>query len=113
MANSYPFNVVYDLPEIQFIAGANQEFTFYVFTSASVPVSLSGATVEWDLYYYGQRIPTLTKTGITSGSSNYFNVYLTGADTENLPPNKYTHKYIVTDTSGSVYKPSQGIINIL
>jgi hypothetical protein len=113
MTNSYPFNTVYDLPEIQFIAGSDQELIFGVYTSASVPVDLSGATISWHMSYYGQPFAILSKTGYSSGSSNYFSVYLTDTDTATLPEHKYTHQYTITDTSGSKFTPSQGIINLI
>jgi hypothetical protein len=112
MANSFPFLTAYDLPEIQFIAGTSQELVFYVYTSASVPVNLSGAGVTWKMGYFGQNETILGKVGVTSGSQNYFTVYLHNADTDGLS-GKMIHQYDIVDTSGSTFRPSQGIINIL
>ena len=112
MQNSYPFNVVYDLPEMQFKAGSSEELTFYVYTSGCVAVNLSGATIEWKLSYFGNTVATVTKVGATSGSNNYFNVYLAKTDTDGLH-GKFVQEYSVLDSSGSTFRPSQGIVNIL
>jgi hypothetical protein len=112
MANSFPFLTAYDLPEIQFVAGNNQELVFYVYTSASALVNLSGATIGWNLSYFGQNESILAKTGVSANASGYFTVYLDHADTEGLS-GKFIQQYTLLDTSGSIFRPSQGIVSIL
>jgi hypothetical protein len=109
---SFPLTSPNDLPEISFIAGSNQELSFNVYDSGSVAVNLSGGTVTWRLSSYGQGTALVSKSGLLSGSpTNQFKVLLVAADTTSLY-GKFIQQYSLVDTSGSSFRPSQGLINI-
>jgi hypothetical protein len=113
MSSTFPFLSPNNLAEFQMIGGTSQKLYFDVYTSASVAVPLAGATCTWNLAVYGQTTPTLTKTAVISGSpTNRIQINLDPADTATLN-GKYLHQFVLTDTSGSVYIPSQGIITIV
>ena len=109
---TFPFASPYDLAEIGFIAGSNQTLVFNIYTSASEVVDISGATATWGLAVYGQGNTVFTKGGVISGSpTNQFKVFLDGTDTASLY-GKYIQQYSLVDTSGSIFRPSQGLVNV-
>ncbi len=109
MAN-FPYTSPYNLEEFTINAGNSQELVFTVYNSASSLVDISGATITWYLGKIGDQNATVTKSGVPTGTGQ-FTVYLTPADTLNLQ-GKYVHQYRLVDSSGSTFRPSQGIINL-
>ena len=114
MQNStYPFAPQNNINEFLMYAGDYQNLSFDVYTSACAVVSLNAASVVWELRPYGTTIPILTKTGIISASPvNRFHVYLDSTDSESLN-GKYTQTYYLTDSSGSTFRPTQGLVTIV
>ena len=114
---TFPYTSPYDLTEFTMIAGTNQELVFSVFTSASgasgsTTLDISGGTVTWYLGRMGSGSAVVTKTGVLSGTPNYeFKVYLLSTDTASLN-GKFVQQYVLTDSSGSPFRPSQGYVNI-
>jgi hypothetical protein len=103
--------IINNLPTISFIAGTEQELTFYIYDSGSAVKNLSSATCTWEMARYGTNTTALTKTAIVSGSPvNKMVVTLDSFDTE-LLSGKFIHQPVITEGS-SEYRPSQGIINI-
>jgi hypothetical protein len=109
---TFPFLSINDLPEFIMIAGSNQKLFFSIFTSACVAVNLSGASGTWRMAYYGNSAATLSKNLIFSGSSNIVEVDLEPVDTSSLS-GKFIHQPTIIDSSGSIHRPSQGIISII
>jgi hypothetical protein len=107
---TFPYNTPNNLPELSFVAGNAQELSFVVYDSGSSLVDLSGATMTWYLARWGTATSVLTKAGTYSGSG-IFVVNLPGANTLTFD-GKYVQQYKITTTSGSTYRPSQGVVNI-
>ena len=101
------------LEEISFIAGSNFILEFNVYEEDGVtPQNLGGATISWALCPYGEfDYNVLEKTGTITGT-NIFEVVLDAIDTLTLA-GKYIQQPIITDFSGGVFRPSQGILLIL
>jgi hypothetical protein len=113
LTSTFPFLSPNNLAEFQMIGGTSQKIYFDVYTSASVAVNLSGASCLWRLAYYGNTTTSVQKTASISGSPvNRIQVDLDPADTATLN-GKFVHQFILQDTSGSIYIPSQGIITII
>lgn len=109
---TFPYTSPYDLEEFTMIAGNSKEIVFNVYNSASSLVDLSGATITWFLSRIGDSNAIVTKSGVFSGSPiGQFTVNLTPSDTVTLQ-GKYVHQYRLVDSSGSTFRPSQGIINL-
>ena len=112
-SSTFPYTTANDLAEFTMVAGTNQELVFDVFTSASVAINITGAIIVWKLAPYGQTTSVATTSGSLAGTpNNRFTVYMLPAHTTGLG-GKYIQQYTITDTSGSVFAPSQGIINIV
>ena len=114
MTSTFPFLSPNNLSEFQMIGGTSQKLYFDIYTSASAPVNLAGATCIWRMSYFGSIANAyLQKTAIISGSPvNRIEVDLEPADTAAIN-GKFLHQIIVQDTSGSVFIPSQGIVTIV
>ncbi len=114
MTATFDYLNLYDLPEISFVAGSDQELVFNIYTSACALVDLSGATVTWKMTRFGnQSTALLTKTGSLTGSPvNQFIVKIDDGDTSGSY-GKFLHMYSVADASGSILRPSAGIINLV
>lgn len=111
MSTTFPYNSPYDLTEFSMIAGSNQELTFAVYDEYGNPIDLSGATITWYLAYYGYAGANVTKTAVSGSATNNFVVYLDGSDTASLA-GKFVQQYKIVDTSGSVFRPSQGLVTL-
>lgn len=111
MSTTFPYNSPYDLAEFSMIAGSNQELTFAVYDEYGNAIDLSGATITWYLAHYGYAGATVTKTAVSGSATNNFVVYLEGSDTASLA-GKFVQQYKIVDTSGSVFRPSQGLLNL-
>lgn len=111
MSTTFPYNSPYDLAEFSMIAGSNQELTFAVYDEYGNAIDLSGATITWYLSYYGYSSAEVTKTAISGSATNNFVVYLDDSDTASLA-GKFVQQYKIVDTSGSTFKPSQGLITL-
>lgn len=101
----------FDLVEFSMNAGSHQTLTFAVYDSSSNPVSLSGATVTWYLSHYGNPSALVTKVGTSGSSTNQFIVDVLGGDTSTFS-GKFVQQYKIVDASGSLFRPSSGIITI-
>jgi hypothetical protein len=114
MSSSFPYYIINDLPEIQFIAGTKQQYTFTIYDSGSTAQNLNASTQSWQLAYYGMGGSSiLTKTGAYSGSpNNEFIITLDPADTLYLS-GKFIQQIVLTNLAGSTFRPSQGIITII
>lgn len=104
---------LYNLPEISFIGGTDKTFTFTPYQSdGTTYISVIGATISWQLCPYGEyNITLLEKTG-TVIDSHTFTVVIDAADTLYLS-GKYVQQILVTDFTGKLFKPAQGIVIIL
>ena len=103
---------IFNLAEISFIGGEDEELTFNVYTSASVVVDLSGATITWYLARLGESDATLTLSGTLSGSpTNQIMVKVADTDTVSLS-GKFVQQLKIVEASGSAIRPSQGLVNI-
>ena len=103
---------IFNLSEMAFIAGEDQEITFNVYTSASVAVDLSGGTITWYLTRYGDSNAVLSLAGTLSGSPvNQIMVKVADTDTITLA-GKYLQQLKIVEASGSVIRPSQGLVFI-
>jgi hypothetical protein len=112
MTSTFPFLTPNNLAEFQMNGGSNQELIFNVYDSGSTLINLGGATVTWYLSYFGQETAILTKTAVTAGMpTGQFRVDLVPADTSALH-GKFIHQYKIVDSSGSTFRPSQGLILI-
>jgi hypothetical protein len=111
MSNTFPFNSPFDLEEFVMSGGANEELVFNVVDEYDNPVSLSGATISWNLSKYGSSQAVVTKSGTSGSAVSQFVVALLPEDTIDLS-GKYVQQYTITTTSGSKIIPSQGLINI-
>jgi len=110
---TFPYAVRNDLTEFTMIAGTDQELYFNVYNSASALVDLSGASITWNLGYFGQSSAVVTKSGTYSGSPvGQIRVGLAPSDTASLD-GKFLQQYQIVSASGSTYRPSQGIVNII
>jgi hypothetical protein len=109
---SFPWTTMYDLEEIQFIAGTQQELTFAIFDSSGSPMNLAGSTCTYVVAPYGQSNAVLTKSATSGSSSNQMVVTLASADTSNLS-GKYTQMPVIVTLAGSEYRPSLGIVQII
>lgn len=110
--STFPFYNINNLPEISFIGGTSQDLFFDFYNSASAIVDLSGGSFSWYLSYYGTSTQVVTKAGALSGSStNIVVINLVPNDTINIH-GKFFQQIKITDSSGSVFRPSQGIVNI-
>ena len=113
MPSTFPYMTINNLTEFAFIAGSDQNLFFDVYTSGSVAVDLSGASVTWHLARYGTSTAIVSKSGTVSGSPiNKFSVRVVSSDTSGLE-GKFIQQYSITDVSGSVIRPAQGLIHIL
>jgi hypothetical protein len=111
MSTTFPYNSPYDLTEFSMIGGTNQELVFAVYDEDGNALSLAGATITWYLTTYGYSVSEVSKTAVSGSATNVFVVYLDDSDTASLS-GKYVQQYKIVDTSGSVFRPSQGLINI-
>jgi len=111
VSTTFPFNSPYNLEAFQMNAGSNQELTFAVYDEYGNPLTLSGATITWYLSNYGSSVAVVTKTAVAGSAVNNFVVYLDDADTSTLY-GKFVQQYSIVDTSGSVFRPSTGLIDI-
>lgn len=109
MTSSFSCITANTLPEIQMIAGDEQDFTGNVYDSASALVDLNAATTSIQLFPYGD--PTynvFTLPGTISGSPlGEFVATFTSACSINLS-GTYIYMPVVIDYLGKVHKPAQG-----
>lgn len=103
---------IYNIVEITKIAGNYFELDYTVLDSTNNPVDLTASTCILNISYYGQpNFIALTKTGTITGL-NTFKIVFNAPDTVNLS-GKFVQQPVVTDFSGDVFIPGQGIINLL
>lgn len=111
MTTTFPFNSPFDLDEFSMIGGSHQELTFAVYDEYGDPIDLNGSTIQWYLSYFGSSVAIVTKTPTSGSEVNQFVVNVAGADTLNLS-GKFVQQYMITDSSGSLFRPSQGLVQI-
>jgi hypothetical protein len=108
---TYSLFLINDLASISFIAGTEQELTFYIYDSGSAAKDLGSAVCTWEMARYGTDTTALTKTAVVSGSPiNKMVVTLASSDTATLS-GKFIHQPVIT-IGTTEYRPSQGIISI-
>jgi hypothetical protein len=114
--NNYSFSCISinSLEEISFIAGDHFVLTFTVFDENGDLVNLNGAVAKWVLSIYGNTsIAILQKTGVLTDPTNgVFTVTLLYNDTFTLG-GKYIQQPVITDYSGKIFRPGQGIVTIV
>jgi hypothetical protein len=106
-------NLYTELDEISFIAGAVEYLEFEIYNKSNNPVDLSGMkSIVWQMCYLGDKDnPVLEKNGVIN-NGNCFKVILDANDTINLR-GKFIHHPVITDEFGNIYKPAEGLINIV
>lgn len=114
MTQTFEYLNLLNLPEFSFIAGSDQELTFNAYTSACALVDLSGATVVFKMYRYGNpEVTMVSKAGSLTGSPiNQFRVKVDALDTAGSS-GKFMQTFSITDASGSALRPSMGIVNLI
>jgi len=111
----YPCLAVHNLDDVTFIAGTYFELVFAALDEYGVSIDLNGATIDWALSLFGD--PTeliLQKSGVISAptSDGIFTIILTNSDTSALG-GKYIQQPVITDSVGKVFRPGQGLVNII
>jgi hypothetical protein len=110
------FNIINanDLPDMQMIAGDEQDFTYNVYTSASTLIDLNGATVTVNIFRYGDpSYAVVVLTGNITGSPlGEFTATLTSGCSISMS-GVYTQQPVVLDYLGKKHIPSQGKIIVL
>lgn len=106
-------NLYTELDEVSFIAGSREFLDFEICDKDNKPVELvTMQSIVWQLAYLGDKDnPVLTKDGVVF-DVNHFRVSLDANDTVNLR-GKFIHQPILTDALGNVYKPAEGLLNIV
>jgi hypothetical protein len=109
---SFPYTSIYDLPEIDFIAGTQQTLSFAIFDSSGSPMSLLGSTCTYVLAPYGQSSAVVTKTATAGSATNIMSVTLASGDTATLS-GKFIQQPVITTIDSIEYRPSIGIVQII
>lgn len=105
------------LQEIRFIGGSSQVFHFEVFGENGEKLELTGSTIKWIIFPFGQPdmvLYTKTNVGINEievTGKNTFAVKFLDSDSEGLR-GKFVHRPIIRDLLGNQYIPSEGYIII-
>jgi hypothetical protein len=106
-------NLYTELDEISFIAGSMEYLEFEICDKNNKPVDLANMkSIMWQMAYLGDKDnPILVKNGVIF-NGNCFKVVLDANDTINLR-GKFIHHPVITDEVGNIYKPAEGLINIV
>lgn len=106
-------NLYTELEEVSFIAGAREVLEFEICDKDNKPIDLGVMqSITWHLAYLGDKdTPVLIKDGEVF-DFNHFRVSLNSDDTINLN-GKFIHQPILTDILGNIYRPAEGLINIV
>lgn len=109
-----PYAQINSLDEFSIVAGSTFVITFQVYQEEACVnlLDLTGSIIKWVLSPYGDTSSrVLIKTGVITGLGT-FTITLAPSDTSSLS-GKYIHQPVVTDFSGSVFRPAQGTMLIL
>ena len=106
-------NLYSELEEISFIAGARESLEFEIVYKNGAPVDLSSMDkIYWQLCDLGDKDnPVLEKEGLVFDYNN-FRVNLESNETVNLN-GKFIHQPVIVDVLGNIYRPAEGLINIV
>lgn len=104
-------NSAFDLEEFYMIGGSHQKLVFAVYDENGSPLSLNGATIAWKLSYFGTTQAVATVLPTSGSATNQFVVDLLGSQTLSYS-GKFVQQYYIIDSSGSLFRPSQGLIHI-
>lgn len=114
-------NPIYNLPEINFVAGETQELVFHLYTKGGQPYDANACTLGFAIINYSNKngIPILVKKSPEikiylgkEGVPNIAIVDLLDSDTVKFS-GRYVYQISVTDSYGDTEIPGQGIINIV
>ena len=110
-------NPIYNLPEIQFIGGETQKFTFHLYTPGGAPFDANGCNADFSIVNYANKngLPIITKQiSLLSGDEgikNIAQVVLNARDTAPLY-GRYIYQITISAADGTTEIPGQGIMNI-
>ena len=116
MVNS-PFDElrVNNVDPITFIAGSQQYFYFDLYNEDDTPFDVGGLSeMVLNISPYGNP-NVIAATIQCEPTLNYINriiFSIPGAETTNLG-GVYVHQLVITDGSGNIHKPTQGLITII
>lgn len=108
---------VYTLPELSFVGGETQKFTFHLKNPQGLPFDATGATVDFSICNYSNK----TGTPIVSytpalladedGVVSLVSLTIPKEDTARFA-GKYIYQITIIDIGGNSEIPNQGIMNI-
>ncbi len=109
---------IYTLPEITFVGGETQEFTFHLKNQQGFIFDASGSTSDFAICNYSNKngtpllhyTPTLAKDG--NNISSILKLTIPKEDTA-LLSGKYIYQITIIDVKGNAEIPGQGIFNII
>lgn len=109
---------IYTLPEISFVGGETQEFTFHLKNQQGFTFDASGSVSDFAICNYSNKTgapllnytPTLVKDA--NNIESILNVTIPKEDTA-LLSGKYIYQITIIDAKGSAEIPGQGIFNIV
>lgn len=110
-------NPVYNLPELNFVAGESQTFVFNLYDSSGRSFDVNGCDVAFSMVNYANKIgsPIITKYVEASegknGAYNMVVVNLLPEDTVGLY-GRYVYQISIKDAYGETDIPGHGILNI-
>jgi hypothetical protein len=108
------YDTINNITDWTFIAGTDKLATFTVYQETGLNIlNITGATITWYLCPYGQpTIVSLQKTAtITDPTNGICTVAIADTDTTTFS-GKYIQQLSVTDSSGNVFRPGQGLVLI-
>lgn len=108
---------VYTLPELSFVGGETQEFSFHLKNHNGDPFDASGSSVDFSICNYSNKTgsplisysPTLLAD--ENGVASVIVLTIPKEDTAQLS-GKFIYQIIIVDISGNAEIPNQGIMNI-
>ena len=111
MISSY--DTLNNIPEISFTGGTNKTFLFTAYQENGLDLlDITTGSATWLLCPYGQFDTTALSKAATITDANHFSVTLEPADTI-LLSGKYIQQAKVTDSTGKIFRPGQGVVIIL
>ena len=109
----------YTLPDIDFVGGETQNFSFNVYFYANgSPFDVGGCTANFSIVSYNNKTgaPRVSKEMTVAqgadSTSNVLKVTLSPSDTVDLS-GKFIYQITIRDAGGDVEIPKQGIMNII
>jgi len=101
------------LDDISFIAGTEMILDFPIVNSDGNTVNINGFSMIWVLGYYGQPdLSAILQKTASEYNSSTFRVTLDEDDTLDLGDDIYIQQMKITDASGKIFRPAQGIVII-